>query len=214
MDHYNLHALVHNSHVYVEIWHGMYGLPQASKLANDQLQQFLLPHGYNLCPHTPSLWQHDTHDICFTLVVDDFPVQYTNWANATHLMDALHTHYQVTKDWDATCYCGLTLHWDYDQCHVDISMPGYIERALLQFHHPHPSHPEHAPHAWQCPIYGVKVQFTPEPDHTFALDGAGRKHVQEVIGVLLYYACAVDPTMLVALGTLASQQANSTQATM
>jgi len=46
------------------------------------------------------------------------------------------------------------------------------------------------------------------------LDAADCKHVQEVIGVLLYYACTMDPTMLVALGTLATQQANSTQATM
>ncbi len=46
------------------------------------------------------------------------------------------------------------------------------------------------------------------------LDAADCKHVQEVIGVLLYYAHTVDHTMLVALGTLASQQANSTQATM
>jgi len=38
--------------------------------------------------------------------------------------------------------------------------------------------------------------------------------VQEVISVLLYYARAVDPTLLVALSTLATQQAHGTQATM
>jgi len=67
MDHYKLHALVHNGHVYMEIRHGMYGLPQVGKLANNQLQQFLLPHGYHPCPFTPGLWQHDTRDIWFTL---------------------------------------------------------------------------------------------------------------------------------------------------
>ncbi len=46
------------------------------------------------------------------------------------------------------------------------------------------------------------------------LDATDCKHIQEVIGVLLYYACAVDPTMLVTLGNLVTQQANSTQATM
>ena len=40
MDHYQLQPLMHNGHVYVEIWQGMYGLPQAGKLANDQLQVF------------------------------------------------------------------------------------------------------------------------------------------------------------------------------
>ncbi len=41
MDHYQLHALVHNGHVYVEIQWGMYRLPQVGKIANDQLQQFV-----------------------------------------------------------------------------------------------------------------------------------------------------------------------------
>ncbi len=36
IDHYNLHLLMHKGHVYVEIWWGMYGLPQAGKLANVQ----------------------------------------------------------------------------------------------------------------------------------------------------------------------------------
>jgi len=96
-------------------------------------------------------------------------------------------------------------------------MPGYIKQALLHFCHPHPSQPEHAPHAphaWQCPTYGAKIQYTPELDHTTTLNAADCKSIQEVIGVLLYCAHTVDPTMLVALGTLALQQANSTQATM
>ncbi len=93
-------------------------------------------------------------------------------------------------------------------------MPGYIEWALLRFQHPYPKCPEHAPHAWQCPTYGTKIQYCPDPDTTTLLHAANRQCVQEVIGVLLYYACAVDPTMLVALSTLASQQAVGTQATL
>jgi len=192
----------------------MYGLPQAGKIANDQLQQFLLPHGYQPCPFTPGLWQHTTHDICFTLVVNDFAMHYTNKADALHLLAALKDHYQVTEDWKATRYCGLTLQWDYAKCTIDISMPGYIECTLLQFHHPHPKQPKHAPHTWQCPNYGAKIQYAPEPDHTTALNAVDCKCIQEVIGVLLYYARAVDPTMLVALGTLATQQTNGTHATM
>ncbi len=170
MDHYKLHDLVHRGHVYVEIRWGMYGLPQAGKIANDQLQKFLLPHGYQPCPFTPGLWRHATCDIRFTLVVDDFAVRYTKWDDVTHLLDALRAHYQVTKDWDAARYCGLTLEWDYARRTIDISMPGYIEHALLRFCHPHPKHPKHLPHAWQHPIYGATVQYAPAPDHTTALD--------------------------------------------
>jgi len=74
MDHYQLHDLIHNGHVYVEIQHSMYGLPQARQLANLQLQAFLKPHGYHPFPITHGLWTHNTWPIRFTLVVDDFAV--------------------------------------------------------------------------------------------------------------------------------------------
>ena len=70
------------------------------------------------------------------------------------------------------------------------------------------------PHAWQKPMYSAKTQFALEPDTTPALDVTDCKHVQEVIGVLLYYAWAVDAIMLTALGMLAMQQAKGTKATM
>jgi hypothetical protein len=40
------------------------------------------------------------------------------------------------------------------------------------------------------------------------------KHLQEVVGTFLYYACALDSTMLVALGTLASDQSEPTTDTL
>ena len=76
----------------------MYRLPQAGKLANVQLQRFLEPHGYHPCPITLGLWTHTTHDIQFTLVVDDFAMQYMTKADADHLVTALKEHYQVTED--------------------------------------------------------------------------------------------------------------------
>ena len=56
----------------------MYGLPQAGHIANDQLVTFLAPHGYHPVPITPGLWKHDTRDLFFTLVVDDFGIKYTH----------------------------------------------------------------------------------------------------------------------------------------
>lgn len=49
IEQYNLRPLLfHNGHVYVEICRGMYGLPHAGRLANNQIITFLAPHGY--CP--------------------------------------------------------------------------------------------------------------------------------------------------------------------
>ncbi|KAI2488758.1 hypothetical protein MHU86_25812 [Fragilaria crotonensis] len=48
IEQYNLLPLVHNGFVFVEILLGMYGLPQACRLANDQLIKFLAPRrGYH-----------------------------------------------------------------------------------------------------------------------------------------------------------------------
>ena len=58
LDHYNLHEIVHKGKVYVEIRHGMYGLPQAGILAENQLIRFLGSYGYSPVPHTPGLWRH------------------------------------------------------------------------------------------------------------------------------------------------------------
>ena len=93
-------------------------------------------------------------------------------------------------------------------------MPGYIERALQRFAHPPTTRPQHAPHAWQKPIYGQTTQYTQAPDTSAPLDDADTKRIQEILGTLLYYSQAVDSTMLVAIGTIATQQTRATQDTM
>ena len=214
IDQYNLRPLFHNGYVFVEIRRGMYGLPQAGRLANDQLIAFLATHGYRPAPLTPGLWRHDTKDIVFSLVVDDFGVRYTSRADADHLVTTLSTAYQVSTDWTGSRYCGLTLTWDYVARTCDISMPGYIERALARFQHPTPRLPEHAPHPWQKPTYGAKTQFALVPDVTTALDATDKTRILEVLGTLLFYARAIDSTLLTAIGELATEQSEGTQATM
>ena len=214
IEQYNLRPLIHNGHVYVEIRRGMYGLPQAGRLANDQLIKFLAPHGYEPVPLTPGLWRHTTRDIIFSLVVDDFGIRYTNKADANHLIATLETHYQVSLDWSGARYCGLTLQWDYAARTCDISMPGYIDRALKRFQHNFPRTPEHSPHPWQRPNYGAKTQFAAPPDTAPALDAADKLRILEVLGTLLFYARAIDSTLLTAIGELATEQSQSTTHTM
>ena len=214
MEMYKLAPLVENGYVYVRIEKGMYGLPQAGIIANERLTKFLKPHGYAPCPITPGLWQHSTRSIKFSLVVDDFGIKYTDKADADHLMSVLSKEYVLKTDWTGSKYCGLTLTWDYDKHTVDISMPGYIERALLRFAHPHPPKPQHSPHAWTKPNYGAKTQFAPPDDTSDELPATDKTRIQEIIGVLLFYGRAVDSTIITALGTIASQQASPTAKTM
>jgi hypothetical protein len=214
MDKYNLRPLIHKGFVFVKIRRGMYGLPQAGRLANDQLIKHLGPHGYAPLPLTPGLWHHKTRDIVFSLVVDDFEIRYTSQADADHLLTTLETFYQVSRDWSGARYCGHSLAWDYSARSCDISMPGYIERALKRFQHSPPRKPEHSPHPWLRPNYGAKTQFAPLPDSTPALDAANKTRILEVLGTLLFYARAIDSTLLTAIGELATEQSQATTTTM
>ena len=214
MKQYKLADKVHNGYVLVEIRKGMYGLAQSGYIANVRLQKHLLKYGYNTAKHTPGLFTHESNGNVFLLVVDDFGLKYTSEENAQHLIDAIKDLYEITVCWEGDQYCGLHLEWDYEARTVDLYMPaGYIERALIRFQHSTPSVPQHGPREYTRPTYGAISQLTVPQDMSEPLDKAGLTRLQEVVGTLLYYARAVDSTLLVTLNTLASGQATGTQKT-
>jgi hypothetical protein len=92
-------------------------------------------------------------------------------------------------------------------------MPGYIQQALHKFQHPNPTRPQHAPHQHKEIKYGVQLQLTDPSDNSPLLPKDGIKRLQQIICALLYYARAVDSTMLAALSDLSSAQAKGTKAT-
>ncbi len=67
------------------------------------------------------------------------------------------------------------------------------------------------PHPHAKKQYGAKVQHAKPHDDTPLLNKAGKKFIQEVTGVFLYLAQAVDLTMLTPLSALASKQAAPTE---
>jgi hypothetical protein len=67
----------------------VWGLPQAGILANKWLRWKLAPFGYFKHVNTPGLWYHKSRQISFTLVVDDFGVEYVNKADVDHLVASI-----------------------------------------------------------------------------------------------------------------------------
>ena len=210
---YNLDQLVANDgHIYFEVRKGMYGLPQAGIIAYHALRDHLQPHGYQPCRYTPGLWKHDTRDLRFCLVVDDFGVKYKNKDDANHLIAALQEKYEVTIDWTGHLFCGITLTWDYINGIVILSMPGYVIRVLRRLKHVLKKLQD-APHPWNEPAYGQKVQYA-ETDETDALNKELTTLIQVIVGCFLFYARAVDPTMLTALNAISQHQSKPTQKTL
>ncbi len=90
-------------------------------------------------------------------------------------------------------------------------MPLYIEKALKRFQHPPPIVLQDQLHQHVKKMYGAKVQNANPPNTSPPFNKAGKKFIQEVMGVFLYLAQAVDLTMLTALSARASKQAAPTE---
>jgi hypothetical protein len=83
---------------------------------------------------------------------------------------------------------------------------------------PPPIVPQDQPHPHVNKTYGAKVQHEKANDNSPPLNKAGKKIIQEVTGVFLFLAQAVDLTMLTPLSAIESKQAapmeNTTENTM
>merc|ERR1712032_1589262 len=89
-------------------------------------------------------------------------------------------------------------------------MPGYIPKAQKKFSHPTPKRPQHAPAKAKPIKYGVSDQVT-DVDNSAPLSQAEIRDIQDIVGTLLYYGRAVDPTLAATLSSIAARQANGTE---
>ncbi len=150
----------------------------------------------------------------FTLVVDNFGVKYVSKDNVYHLITSIKKDYTLTKDWSGGLYCGIQLDWDYDKRTVDISMPGYVKKKLQEYGHVMKYWIQMCPYSPEPKKIGTEAQAPLPPDTSPKLDGKGIKRIQQIIGNILYYARAVNMTMLKALSLIAVEQTNATEKTM
>jgi hypothetical protein len=112
----------------------------------------------------------------------------------------------LTEDWTGNLYCEIQLDWDYAGRTVDISMPGYIKKKLQVNGHIMPRKIQGCPYAPEPKIFGTEAQASFHQDYMPKLDEEGIKRVQQIVGSILYYAQAVDMTVLMVLSTIAVNQ--------
>ena len=89
IDHYSLDDIIEDGFVYTKINKARFGLKQSSKIAHDDLVQHLNKHEYVQAKNTDGLFVHGLCDISFTLVVNDFGIQYTNKDDVNHLISII-----------------------------------------------------------------------------------------------------------------------------
>lgn len=211
---YHLDQKVHtDGYIYIKIKKGMYGLKQAAILAYEFLSSLLKDASYAPITGTLGLWKHSTRKTIFCLCVDDFGVKYFSEEDLTHLHQAISKKYTCKIDHQGRNFLGFTLNWNYDKGFVDISMPDYVKNALEKLQHKPQNFPQYTPHKF------ISINWTRKGDqqHTTQLDTSPFlepkeiAYVQSVVGTFLYYARAIDSTMLPALNDIGSQQAHPTE---
>ena len=97
---------------------------------------------------------------------------------------------------------------------VDLSIHGYISKALTNYQHAIPPRPKHHPYKSTLIQYGTKFQHVIESDTSAPLNKYQIKNVQYIVGTLLYCGKSVDPTIVASLILIASHQAKGTEAVL
>lgn len=183
---YNLQAFVKDGWVYFKIQRGVYGLPQAGKLANDLLTEHLNAAGYYQAVMTPGLWCHKWWSIMFCLIVDDFGIEYVGEQHIQHLSGVLKVHYDITEDWEGSKFAGIDLEWDYKKCMCRLSIKNYIRNLLTKYGHPLLKKPQLSPHRHVEINYGAKAQYVNDTPASSPISPTLTKRVQQIVGSLLF----------------------------
>ena len=155
-------------------------------------------HTYTTQQNPPQYYGNKTAStINFTLVVNDFGVKYYGKEHALHLNSELEVKYKVTVYWDVKLYVKISLTWDHDKGTVKISTPGRRKRG------------NESPYPWIPPQYGNTNQILMDNNPAEELDTMYQKHLQKIVGKFMYYAQAIDSTMLMALNSMEELQTNT-----
>jgi len=93
-------------------------------------------------------------------------------------------------------------------------MVKYVMKQMTKYGHVVHLKPQHCPYSPNPIKYGKDNQAPSQLDDSPLLDAAAKKTVQHIVGSFLYYARAVDPTVLMALSEISLQQSAPTENTM
>jgi hypothetical protein len=94
------------------------------------------------------------------------------------LIKCIREEYELTEDWTGDLYCGIKLHWDYNACTLDISMPGYIKKLLQKYKHKMPKKPQHCPYTPAPKQYRAAAQASLLADISPKLSDIEIKEIQ------------------------------------
>lgn len=177
---------------------------------NIDLKDFYLATGGHIPSGiTPGLFKHRTNPISFCLVVNDFGVKYVHWQDSHNLISHLQKDYKIVTNWDVDLFYSIRLQENYEKRTVELNIPGYVTYNLVCFKHSTPHTPQDSSHPYTAPIFGTKTKYVAPLART-PLTPKQTQWVQEFVDIFLFYARAIDNTMIASIGSIASSHSTST----
>jgi hypothetical protein len=104
----------------------------------------------------------------------------------------------------------MSLKWDNKNGTCDISITGCVANVISKFQHDATKHPQHTPSKYIRPVYGAKTQYATQDD-TPPITEKQCLNIQKVTGSVLYYTRALDPTVLMPLNDISTEQTKATE---
>ena len=156
------------------------------------------------------MWRHKWRPVLFSLIVDDFGVEYVGKHHVDHLLNALKENHEVIVNEKVDLYAGINLTWDYIKRTYRLIMENFITNLRAKLDHPNPKKPQHSPPRHIPIIYGAKVKYAAETPTILPLESSRKLRIQKLVGAIRYYTQSVDKKLLVALSELAQQQSSPT----
>jgi len=200
------------TYVYCNILRSMPGLAISGLLSHLRLLAQLYSYDF-IQTATPCLFRHRTRDITFALVVDDFAIKYSSLDDLKYFTACLSELYHIKVHPECVSFLGFNIDYDRTARTISLSYPSYIPDLLTRLNIPNLRTCK-SPCVYVPPDIG---STKPQVAHTDTSPPASKedlKTLQIIIGSILYYARAVDATMLTAVCLLSSQQPAPAAATM
>ena len=127
-----------------------------------------------------------------------------------HLIHTLTALYQVKINWKGSKYLGMDIAINRKQRHVTLTMPKYIDRLLCKVK-PEGVKGSNTPAIYTPPNYANPGAQRATIDASELASEDDKKLLQSVVGTLLYYSRAVDPSICTAVHELGSIQSKPSQ---
>jgi hypothetical protein len=198
--------------VYCDILTTLYGLACSGLLSHLRLLAQLFAYDY-IQTSTPCLFRHRTRDITFCLVVDDLAIKYNDLPDLQHLTACLGELFHIKVYPVCTSFLGFTVDYDRTARTLSLSYPSYIP-DLLQRLRPNGIPSQKSPCIYTPPVFGSRDPQVTHVDDSPPASPAEAAEIRVIVGSLLYYARAVDATLLTAVCLLSSHQAQPTKQTV